>query len=1045
MTRRWILFVFALMSLSGAFVAVFSTIQQRDFNLRGYVDPAQNADLPFRVPRLGINAELTQYAPDELLSQFDLMQAAHIIWVRQFFTWDAIEPERGVYNWDKWDALVDAFRQVPNLRLIAVLNNSPSWARESNDPTAPPDEIADFGAFSSAFAARYGDAIDHYQIWDEPNLIAAWGLEPRPAQYLALLQSAYTAIHSADPRATVIAAALAPTTEQGPKNISDILYLRDLYALGGSEFFDAVGAKPYGFNSLPSDRTVDAETLNFSRVIALREVMVRNGDGKKAIWASNWGWNSLPQNWSGSPSIWGSVNSEQQIQYTLEALDRVEREWPWLAGMILHHWQPTAAPDDPIWGFAIRDSNDEATPLWETLQQYLPPTRAQNGLFFAANPYARYSGVWTFGDLGADIGWINDSRLEFDFTGSDLSLLLRHDNYVAYLYPTIDGQQGNAAPKDVAGNAYVILTSDSLLPETDIVPIARDLPFTQHTLKIIADDLTPDEAQDRWALVGYAVSSGDLVAPYNRQIAVSIFAVVVAAIAVVVTGWRINWHWFFEPFGKLSSIAQLMISAVTSLALMVGMLLTWGDAIPALFRREPVQLGLAIITAGIVYVEPGLILTIIALIVLFVVIYNRIDLGLTLTIFWSPFFLFPVDLYRFAFPMAEITVLLTGVAWGLHLLVDWGRIRQTAVGQFPAPSFTLWLSSFTMLDFGVIAWLAMGCISLSWAALLPKAITELRVMLIEPVLFYIILRTSRLDKKSLLRLVDALLLAAIVVSAVGFWLYVQGEATITAEAGARRLASVYGSPNNVGLFLGRCIPFALAFILIRADRRRRLFAVAALLIMVAAVALSQSAGALFIGIPASVIAVLFLAWGKRALLPILGLAGAGIVGFVVAMRSARFARLLDFSSGTNFARIRVWSSALNMLRDHPITGIGLDQFLYQFRGQYIMPDAWQEPNLSHPHNFILDFWLRLGIFGVLVFVWIQVAFWQASHHAYKLYRTRNPLYFALIIGMMGSMINLLAHGLVDNSVYVQDLAYIFVLLLGLAIQFSNARAIDEYY
>jgi hypothetical protein len=44
---------------------------------------------------------------------------------------------------------------------------------------------------------------------------------------------------------------------------------------------------------------------------------------------------------------------------------------------------------------------------------------------------------------------------------------------------------------------------------------------------------------------------------------------------------------------------------------------------------------------------------------------------------------------------------------------------------------------------------------------------------------------------------------------------------------------------------------------------------------------------------------------------------------------------------------------------------------------------------------------------------------------------------------MGSMVNVLAHGLVDNSVFVQDLAYIFVLLLGLAIQLSNTSAIDE--
>jgi hypothetical protein len=44
--------------------------------------------------------------------------------------------------------------------------------------------------------------------------------------------------------------------------------------------------------------------------------------------------------------------------------------------------------------------------------------------------------------------------------------------------------------------------------------------------------------------------------------------------------------------------------------------------------------------------------------------------------------------------------------------------------------------------------------------------------------------------------------------------------------------------------------------------------------------------------------------------------------------------------------------------------------------------------------------------------------------------------------LMGSMINLLSHGLVDNSVFVNDLAFVFMLLLGLMNNLANARAID---
>src|SRR5262249_51062297 len=160
--------------------------------------------------------------------------------------------------------------------------------------------------FAGAFATRYGAQVDYYQVWDEPNLTAAWGnQEPNATAYSALLAAAYKSIHQNDSVATVIAAALAPTVESGPKNISDISYLHDMYAVGAKDFMDAVAAKPYGFNNSPQDRTVSGNDLNFSRVIALREEMVRNGDAKKALWASEWGWNSLPADWRGKPSIWG--------------------------------------------------------------------------------------------------------------------------------------------------------------------------------------------------------------------------------------------------------------------------------------------------------------------------------------------------------------------------------------------------------------------------------------------------------------------------------------------------------------------------------------------------------------------------------------------------------------------------------------------------------------------------------------------------------------------------------------------------------------------
>lgn len=1041
MTRRVIIFVCALVALSGALVAAAATLNQRDHDLRGYVNPTQTTALPFRIPRLGVNAELTQYTPIALGQHLDLMAAANITWVRQFLPWDQIEPEPGVYNWSVWDRLIDAVAQYPTLELVAVLNNSPAWARTSPDPTAPPDDPNDFAAFVTRFAERYQDRIDHYQIWDEPNLHTAWGgLDPRPSHYLALLAPAYAAIHATDPQAHVLAAALAPTIERGPQNISDLLYLEYLYRLGGAAYTDAIAAKPYGFDHAPDDRTVADDRLNFSRIVALREIMSRYGDAHTALWAASWGWNSLPDDWSGSPSIWGQVSPEQRSDYTNQALIRAEHEWPWIGGMILYHWQPDAPEDDPVWGFSLLQPDGSPTPLWQQLMVHQRNT-ATNGLYAARNPFARYSGVWTFGPLGADIGWINDSQVRFDFAGREVALLVRQDDYVAYLYPHINGEPAPLPPRDNAGNAYIILTSDTLEPVLNLVPLAHNLPDGDHTLHIVADDLVPDEATDRYALVGYAVSSGDLAAPYNRQLGIAALTATIAGLAVIVTGIPVirSISPLLALWRSFQGATQLGISIATSCALMIGMFFIWGTPLPALFRPEPVQLGLAIITAGIVYLQPGFLLTIISLIILFFIFYHRPDFGLALTIFWSPFFLFPVELYRFAFPMAELTILVTGVAWSLRALAHWGRHRQSHIPQFATH---LSITALRAIDWAMLLWVGLGVLALAWSQYRSIALTDLRVMILEPALFYLVFRLTDIDRSALMRLVDALLLSGIVISVIGIWMFFQGDSIITAEGGTLRLASVYGSPNNLGLFLGRCLPFALAFALIPTDTRRRWLTGAGFSVMLVAAVLTQSAGAIFVGIPAGIIAVLVLVWRRRALAPLAALAALGGAAFVVALQSPRFARLLDFSTGTNFARLRVWESAMNIIRDFPLTGIGLDQFLYFFRGRYILPDAWQEPDLSHPHNILLDYWLRHGILGVMLLLFTQFAFWRSAFAAYRSLRHADPILFAIIIGAMASMINLLAHGLIDNSVFVQDLTYIFVLLMSLAVYLSNTRAID---
>jgi O-antigen ligase len=1033
----------AILTIAGIASTVVSYRQRQEI-LRGWQNAATlTGDLPQHVPLTGVNVELTQYQGQALADTLDQIAATGMTWVRQTFRWSDIEATQGTLDFSQYDLLVNAVAVHPTLQLVAVIDESPSWARHSGaegNRFAPPADPSQFTSFVSKFAAHYGDKIKTYQIWDEPNLADQWGgLDPAPTLYFAMLRSAYGAIHDAVPNATVIAAALAPTVEHGPHNISDLDYLSALYTLGAKPYFDAAAAKPYGFNSSPDDRTLSPDTLNFSRIVLMREVMKQFGDTAKPLWGSDFGWNSLPIDWANAPSVWGQVTSAQQESFTRAAYQRASREWPWIGGLILEHWQPATPTTDPLQGFAIHDRvaqwiKDSVFPSGD------PDSFSGNGLYPMTDSRLQYSGAWRTGALGAESQPSTDPNVAPSTVsvvidggtsgGQTVALRVRRDDYVAYLYPTLDGQPVSGLPHDPDGQAYLLLTSPDRLPHTDLITIIPNLSAGRHTLTVRAY-----LGYDHYPLVTIAIGTPAATHDDDMLIAGGLLLTVIGLIGTLGFGRQLPWDrltvWRAAMVGYSKRMRGLTATVLVSIVTAAGVLLTWGGTLPNVFRRDPPTLLLTALTAGLIYFSPAFLLTAASLLVLFVIIYNRPALGLALVVFWIPFFLFPVQLYLTAAPMVEISLIVTAIALTVRGGFGWlGSLKQPDRKPFAWGTIQL-----QPLDWAVVALVAIAVITLTWSEQRAPALRELRTMILEPALFYVLIRLTKLTRTDMLRLVDSLLIAALLVCVIGFVEYFHIAGTggvIVAEQGSQRLASVYGSPNNVALFLGRCLPFALAMALFPLSRPRRIMAAVLAAIMLIAVLLTQSVGALALGLPAAALIVL-LAWNLRigALITV-GIGVLGALGLVVLPKFVpRLQGALDGTRASSFVRTELWQSTINLLRERPLTGAGLDQFLYLYRSRYILPDAWREPDLSHPHNFFLDYWVSLGFAGVVLLIAMQAAFWRSAAGTFRRVRKADPLLAALVVGAMGSMADFLAHGLVDNSYFVVDLSFVFCLTLAL--------------
>lgn len=351
-------------------------IKQADARTADFVPVRPTGGRPF-----GVNTFLQwQPSPERFDRSFDLLQEAGVTWIRQQFPWSDIEiPSKGQYvnsygrsTWEKYDRMVD-LAEAHGIRILARLDFPPDWARQDNQNTfAPPDHYEDYGDFVETVARRYQGRIFDYQIWNEPNTDAEWGpYRPNSSEYTRLLRTAAQRLRAVDPRIVVHAAALAPTlgTPDG-KNVADLDFLQGMYDAGAAQWFDVMGVMAYGLWTGPGDRRLETGRVNFSRPQLIRDVMVRNGDARKPLWAAEVGWNALPEDWPDPPTH-GQVSLELQAKYAREAYQRAIQEWPWMGVMFYWHFglPYDENRDQQMFYFRMADPDLTKMPVFDSFEQ----------------------------------------------------------------------------------------------------------------------------------------------------------------------------------------------------------------------------------------------------------------------------------------------------------------------------------------------------------------------------------------------------------------------------------------------------------------------------------------------------------------------------------------------------------------------------------------------------------------------------------------------------------------------------------------------------
>ena len=220
-------------------------------------------------------------------------------------------------------------------------------------------------------------------MWNEPNIYPEWGNRAvDPVGYTDLLCRTYTALKAVDPEIVVISGAMAPTIAIDGLNLTDVIFLQQMYDAGAGACFDVLAVNGYGLRSGPTDRRMRPFMINYGRNQWIREIMVNNGDADKPIWISEMNWNPVPSEEEVPDVIgrynYGQVTLDQQARWIPLAYERAEEEWPWVGVVFFWYFKQASDADVNQASYYFRMVEPDFTPLpvYDAMRAYI-----------AANPF----------------------------------------------------------------------------------------------------------------------------------------------------------------------------------------------------------------------------------------------------------------------------------------------------------------------------------------------------------------------------------------------------------------------------------------------------------------------------------------------------------------------------------------------------------------------------------------------------------------------------------------------------------------------------------
>jgi O-antigen ligase len=310
----------------------------------------------------------------------------------------------------------------------------------------------------------------------------------------------------------------------------------------------------------------------------------------------------------------------------------------------------------------------------------------------------------------------------------------------------------------------------------------------------------------------------------------------------------------------------------------------------------------------------------------------------------------------------------------------------------------------------------------------------LKAYFIEPILFfYSLVFTSR--KYGYSYIVRSLIVSGFWISALAAVQKITGSFSLAPyELIQGRVPALYNSANSLALYLCPIALITLGLATGEKTRRKKILYFLVLLFFILIVVWTRSRGGMVALVFGMIIFVYALLALKNTILQkiwyLIPLTCLSLVAvfFYLFYLNYNFLPQGDgrpYTQGDTLQiRYFIWVGTINMLRDHPVLGAGLDGFKTLYANEYRLPQFQEE--FQYPHNLILTFWTEMGIFGLFAFLLLITE--SISLIIRNIVKSKNPVFGASLIAIISYI---LIHGIVDVPYFKNDLSVEFWTILAL--------------